>query len=54
MSSETKSPPSETQEPQQITPQTDELDAEKLDQVAGGNLVGSGGTRAPSPPPPVG
>lgn len=44
---DTKSQPSEKPEPQKITPQTGELDAEKLDQVAGGT---SGGASAPIGP----
>jgi hypothetical protein len=51
MSTDTKSPAPETAEPQKITPQTGELDAEKLDEVAGGG--GSAGTVAvPHAPPP--
>ncbi len=64
MSNDTKSPASETPEPQQITPQTGELDAEKLDNVSGGGGGGSTSTtssygyRTPpgttnnGPPPP--
>jgi hypothetical protein len=51
MSNETKSPTSETHEPQQITPQTDELDEKQLDKASGGY---GGGTYLPPPPPPRG
>jgi len=48
-----KSPASEKPEPQRITPQNGELDAEKLDEVSGGG--GSlGGTSLPHGPPPIG
>jgi len=50
---DTRSQPSEKPEPQKINPQTGELDAEKLDEVAGGG--GSlGGTSLPHGPPPIG
>lgn len=49
----TKSPASEKPEPQKITPQTGELEAEKLDEVSGGNGGSSvhklGGPPAPTP-----
>jgi hypothetical protein len=50
---DTKSPASEKPEPQQITPQTGELDAEKLDEIAGGGYGLTGGYKAPPPPPPI-
>jgi len=50
---DTKQPPLEKPEPQQISPQTGELDAEKLDEVAGG--TGSAGSiAAPHVPPAPG
>ena len=56
MSDETKLSMAEKPEPQQITPQTGELDAEKLDEIAGGGGTGStlGGSRIPPPPPAPG
>ena len=55
---DTRQPPLEKPEPQQITPQTGELDAEKLDEVVGEVSGGSGtgytiGYKAPPPPPPI-
>ena len=46
MSNDSKAPKSEVQEPQQIMPQTGELDAEKLDDVVGGT---NGAGSAPHP-----
>jgi hypothetical protein len=54
MSSETKSPASEKPEPQQVAPQTAELDAEKLDEVTGGMQGTNAGTPVRPPPAPVG
>lgn len=49
----TKSPQPQKPEPQKIAPQSGELDAEKLDEVAGGNGGSSvhklGGPPAPTP-----
>jgi hypothetical protein len=53
MSNDAKSQTPESQEPQQITPQTGELDTEQLGEVAAGNLSGSSGVKAPPPPPPI-
>jgi hypothetical protein len=48
---DSKQPSLENTEPQRITPQTGELDAEKLDEVAGG--TGSAGSIAPPHVPPA-
>jgi len=45
---DTKRPPLEKPEPQQITPQTDELDDRQLDDTSGGGT----GTVTYVPPPP--
>ena len=49
---DTRSPAPEKPEPQQITPQTGELDAEQLEEVAGGTGLPSGsiGPHAPIGP----
>jgi hypothetical protein len=52
MSNENESSAPQTPKPQQL--KGGELDAEQLDQVAGGGSLSSGGVRAPPPPPPVG
>ncbi len=52
MSNDTKSPASEKPEPQQITPQTGELDDRQLDDTSGGNGFIPAPPR-PGPPPPA-
>lgn len=47
-----KSPQLQKTEPQKSTPQTGELDAEKLDEVAGGNTA-SASPHIPAPPAPT-